>query len=311
MVGFSLFFIILQCIFNILMRYYQVIFKITSPEKAVEDNTLSIGDVWDIVASLAGEAGFESFEQEDDQLTGYVQTTLFDQSLLDGLLATLPFEDLQITYTLKEAEDKNWNAAWEEEGFDPIIVNNRCVIHDIHHPAPREDFEMDITIDARQAFGTGTHETTRMIVGSLLDLPLKGKRVLDCGCGTGILSIVAAKLGASKVLGYDIDEWSVRNTQHNAEINGVSGMDVLLGDVSVLETVTETFDVVLANINRNILMHDLPIICKHMAGHATLIISGFYEEDEVILLDLMVSLGMQFAEKRTDNRWCMLRFERG
>ncbi|MBQ6658408.1 MAG: 50S ribosomal protein L11 methyltransferase, partial [Prevotella sp.] len=247
----------------------------------------------------------------DGQLTGYVQTTLFDQSLLDGLLATLPFEDLQVTYTLKEAEDKNWNAAWEEEGFDPIIVNNRCVIHDIHHPAPREDFEMDITIDAHQAFGTGTHETTRMIVGCLLDLPLKGKRVLDCGCGTGILSIVAAKLGVSKVLGYDIDEWSARNTQHNAEINGVSGMDVLLGDVSVLETVTETFDVVLANINRNILMHDLPIISRHMAEHTTLIISGFYEEDETILQELMVSLGMQLTEKRTDNRWCMLRFERG
>jgi ribosomal protein L11 methyltransferase len=149
-----------------------------------------------------------------------------------------------------------------------------------------------------------------MIVGCLLDLSLKGKRVLDCGCGTGILSIVAAKLEAKEVLGYDIDEWSVRNTEHNAQLNDVPAIKALLGDVSVLETVTGTFDIVLANINRNILMHDLPIISKHMAEHATLIISGFYEEDGTILQDLTASLGMQLAEKRTDNRWCMLRLER-
>ena len=309
MIGFSLFFIILQYIFNIQMKYYRVIFKITAPEDTLHDPSFFIEDVWDIVAALAGEAGFESFEQENDRLVGYVQTTLFEQELLDQLLTTLPFDNLQVTYALEDAEDKNWNAAWEEAGFEPIVIDDRCVIHDMHHPAPAA-IPLDITIDAQQAFGTGTHETTRMIVGCLLDLPLKGKRVLDCGCGTGILSIVAAKLGAKEVLGYDIDEWSVRNTEHNAEINKVLKIKALLGDVSGLETVTETFDVVLANINRNILMHDLPIISKHMAEHATLIISGFYEEDKELLLSTAASFGMQLAEQRTDNGWCMLRLER-
>ncbi len=292
------------------MKYYKVIFKIIASEEVFQDTSLLISDVWDIVAALAGEAGLESFEQDEKGLTGYVQTTLFEQGLLDELLSTLPFSNLQVTYSLEDAEDKNWNERWEEEGFEPIVIDNRCVIHDTHHTISADAFPIDITIDARQAFGTGTHETTRMIVGSLLDLPIKGKRVLDCGCGTGILSIVAAMLGASEVLGYDIDEWSVRNTEHNAEINEVPEIKVLLGDVSVLETVTESFDIVLANINRNILMHDLPIISKHMAEHATLIISGFYEEDKDLLLSIAASFGMHLVEKLTDNHWCMLRLER-
>ncbi len=274
-----------------------------------EELFFSREDVMDVIASMAGEAGFESFEQEEGVLTGYVRTTLFDQALLDHLLSTLPFREMRVSYTVKEAEDKNWNAAWEETGFEPIFVGERCVIHDRHHPVTVAPSMMDITIDARQAFGTGTHETTRMIVGCLLDLPLKGKKVLDCGCGTGILSLVSAKLGARKVLGYDIDEWSVRNTQHNAEINGVPDITVLWGDVSVLETVTETFDVVLANINRNILIHDLPIIRRHMAEHVTLIISGFYEEDKEMLLSTADSFGIHLVEERTDNHWCMLRLE--
>ncbi|MBP5278105.1 MAG: 50S ribosomal protein L11 methyltransferase [Prevotella sp.] len=289
------------------MKYYKVIFKFIAPEETIDDTSLIKEDVWDIVAALAGEAGFESFEQDEEELTGYVQTTLFDQGLLDQLLSTLPFDNLQVEYSLEDAEDKNWNAAWEEEGFEPIVIDSRCVIHDMHHPAPT-DISLDITIDAQQAFGTGTHETTRMIVGCLLDLPIKGMRVLDCGCGTGILSIVAAKLGASEVLGYDIDEWSVRNTGHNAGINEVPEIKVLSGDVSVLETVTGSFDIVLANINRNILMHDLPIISKHMAEDATLIISGFYEEDKDLLLSTAASFGMHLVEQRTDNGWCMLRF---
>ena len=156
----------------------------------------------------------------------------------------------------REAEYRNWNEQWENEGFEPIVIDGRCIIHDTKHPAgdkAPDSPTLDITIEARQAFGTGTHETTRMIVGELLKMDLKGKRILDCGCGTGILGIVASKCGASEIVAYDIDEWSVENARHNAKLNGVKNMEVLEGDRNVLSHVSGVFDVVLANINRNIL----------------------------------------------------------
>lgn len=144
-----------------------------------------------------------------------------------------------------------------------------------------------LTSPSRQSgrFGTGTHETTRLIVGQLLQMDLKGKRVLDCGCGTGILGIVASKMGAQSVVGYDIDEWSVENARHNAELNGVRNMEVLEGNQSVLSHVSGIFDVVLANINRNVLMADMPAMKEVMSHEGILILSGFYAEDGIMIAE--------------------------
>ena len=162
-----------------------------------------------------------------------------------------------------------------------------------------------VAIDAQQAFGTGNHETTRMIVAHLLSTDLNGKRVLDCGCGTGILGIVAAMRGATEVVGYDIDDWSVKNSQHNAKLNGVE-MEVLEGDKSVLSHINGMFDIILANINRNILLNDMNAFSEVMTTGAQLILSGFYKEDSQLLFECAERLNLHETCRMTENNWCAL-----
>ena len=276
-------------------------------------------DATDLLAALAGEAGFESFEETPTGLKGYVQQQLFDQSTLQTALADFPFDNVDITYTIREAEDRDWNEQWEQEGFDPIVLPG-LVIHDgrnlppdvssLHTP---HSTLLEIEIDARQAFGTGTHETTRMICSELISLltphSTLPERVLDCGTGTGILSICALKLGATEAVGYDIDEWSVDNARHNAVINRVDDrFTSLLGDASILNKVEGTFDLVLANINRNILLADMPAFKQKMAPGATLILSGFYTSDCPMLIDKAATLGLTLQKQKEDHDWACLVF---
>ena len=171
--------------------------------------------------------------------------------------------------------------------------------------------KLSVEIDAHMAFGTGTHETTRMICRQLLDMPLEGKRVLDCGCGTGILGICALKLGAASCVGYDIDEWSADNTRHNAVINHVDDrLESLCGDATLLSRFAAEFDVVLANINRNILLHDMEHFVRVMAPGATLILSGFYQADCKMLEEKALSLGLHFATVTTDGDWACCLFKK-
>ena len=155
-------------------------------------------DVRDVLAAVAGDAGFETFEETDEGLNGYVQQTLFDQTALDEALEAFPFEEASITYEVAEAEDQDWNAEWEAEGFEPIVVaDGQLVVHDGRHlPATSHQSPVTIEIDARMAFGTGTHETTRLMLTTLLSLAPHFSSILDCGTGTGILAIAALKLGA-------------------------------------------------------------------------------------------------------------------
>lgn len=283
------------------MKYYEVEFRINGSESLMQDAR-------DLVAAMAGEAGFETFEDTDNGLKGYVQTTLFDDESLKEALADFPFDDVEISYSVKEAEYKDWNEQWEQEGFHPIDVDGRCIIHDGRHlPEQMPDTAISVEIDAKLAFGTGTHETTRMIVSRLLDTDLIGKDVLDCGCGTGILGIVALKCGARRAVGYDIDEWSADNARHNAVINGVDkNYQSLLGDASVLDTIEETFDVVVANINRNILLADMQAFKTKMKPGAALLISGFYRSDAEVLEAKAKSLGLAVDGMAYDGEWTML-----
>lgn len=263
----------------------------------------------DLLPDLMGEVGFESFEDTPDGLKGYIPADLMDTNSLKQVLETFPLEDVNITYTLSDTEDKNWNEAWENKGFAPINIDNRVLVYDARTGRkPAGDSLINIGIEAKQAFGTGTHETTRMMIGAMLQLSLRGKRVLDCGCGTGILGIAALKLGAEAVVGFDIDEWSVENTQHNAAINEVDNIEVFHGDAHVLSHVSGVFDVVLANINRNILLNDMPTYLEIMNAGSVLIISGFYEEDVKLLDEKANSLGLVKTSQKTDNHWCCLTF---
>ena len=281
------------------MKYYEVDFTIMPCSQ----------DAQDILSALAGEAGFETFEETATGLKGYVQQALFDEDALQQVLDGFPFENVSLSYSIQEAEDKDWNEQWEQEGFEPIVVRDgKLVIHDGRH-LPNNTAEVQIEIDAHLAFGTGTHETTRMICGMLLDMQLNGLRVLDCGCGTGILGICALKLGAASCVGYDIDEWSADNTRHNAVINRVDDhLTTLCGDASVLSGFDAEFNLVMANINRNILLNDMEHFRSVMAPGAQLILSGFYKNDCALLESKAQTLGLSLKATRTDGDWACLLF---
>lgn len=282
------------------MKYFEVEFTI---------NPMS-ADASDLLAALAGDAGFETFEEAENGLKGYVQQSLFDEDALRSCIADFPIEGISIIYNVREAEDRDWNEQWEQEGFEPIIIPP-LAIHDGRH-LPEVESEISIEIDAKLAFGTGTHETTRMICKELISTvpELEEGRVLDCGTGTGILSIAALKLGASEAVGYDIDEWSADNARHNAIINRVDErFTSLLGDASVIDTIEGEFDLVLANINRNILLADMPRFVSKMHSGSKLILSGFYTADSPLLIQKAADLGLTFVSQNQDQDWACLVFK--
>ena len=282
------------------MKYLVAEFKIEC-----QDGMIQIAR--DLLTDALGEAGFETFEDTEDGIKGYVQESLFDENAMNDVISNFMLPDVSINANIQEAEYKNWNEEWEEAGFERININDSITIYDARHDDGNGIASgISIGIETKQAFGTGTHETTRMIVSTLLNIDLKGKRVLDCGCGTGILGIAASKLGASEVVGYDIDEWSSKNAIHNAELNGVGNMKVMLGDASVLKSVEGKFDVVLANINRNILLADMPAFVSVMADESLLILSGFYASDVDLLIEKAASLGLSKIDSKSDSEWTCL-----
>ena len=282
------------------MKYLVAEFKIEC-----QDGMIQIAR--DLLTDALGEAGFETFEDTEDGIKGYVQESLFDENAMNDVISNFMLPDVSISANIQEAEYKNWNEEWEEAGFERININDSITIYDARHDDGNGIASgISIGIETKQAFGTGTHETTRMIVSTLLNIDLKGKRVLDCGCGTGILGIAASKLGASEVVGYDIDEWSSENAIHNAELNGVGNMKVMLGDASALKSVEGKFDVVLANINRNILLADMPAFVSVMADESLLILSGFYASDVDLLIEKASSLGLSKIDSKSDSEWTCL-----
>ena len=288
------------------MKYYVANFDIECAEEMLQPAR-------ELLSAAACEAGFEAFEDTDNGIAGYVQRTLYDKEVLDAAIADYMPEGTQVTYNIEEVPDQDWNQGWEDQGFEPIGVSDHLVIYDAKHTDMSmfagDDGVMRIFIEARNAFGTGTHQTTRMILRRLLGMDLTGKSVLDCGCGTGILGIVALRLGANRVLGYDIDEWSSENAKHNAALNGVENLDVLLGDASVLDGVKEEFDVVIANINRNILLNDMIAFRSHLKTGGRLILSGFYETDVPMLEQAAQSNGLTIIDVVTDGEWACAMFE--
>ena len=262
--------------------------------------------VIDVLAAVLGEAGFESFVEREGGLTAYIQQSLYNEETLKTELANFPIPDTEITYVFTEAEDKNWNEEWEKNFFQPIVIGNRCVIHStFHQDVPKAEY--DIVINPQMAFGTGHHETTSLIIGELLDSELTGKSLLDMGCGTSILAILARMRGAPPCTAIDIDEWCVRNSIENIELNGVTDIAVSQGDASALAG-KGPFDVVIANINRNILLNDMKQYAACMHPGSELYMSGFYVDDIPVIRQEAEKNGFTFVHHQEKNRWAAVKF---
>lgn len=277
------------------MKYFEVTFTILPYSETASD----------VLSALTAEIGFESFVECEGGMQAYVQQSLFDEAALKAILSDFPMPDTQITYTITEPEDKNWNEEWEKNFFQPIVIEGRCVIHStFHKDYPKAEY--DIVINPQMAFGTGHHETTSSILGALLEADLKGKSVLDMGCGTSILAILASMRGADRVTAIDIDDWCVNNSRDNIVLNHLNNITVELGDASLLKG-REPFDVVIANINRNILLNDMHAYADCMHSGSEIYMSGFYVEDIDAIRQCGESLGLEFVGYREKNRWAAVK----
>ena len=262
----------------------------------------------DLLASMLGEIGFECFEETSRGIVGYCPAPAFDEDAMKQTVAELPIDDTSlIAYRIETIADQNWNAVWEQNGYEPIEVSSECIIHGSNKEI-LQDYKYDIIINPVQSFGSGYHETTRMILTYLLDMDIDDKAVLDMGCGTGVLGILACLRGAGSLVAIDIDEWSWRNAIENIEANDIEGAEVIHGDASQLAEFPNCFDIVLANINRNILLNDMEAYIGAMTNSAQLIMSGFYLEDLDMIRSKAESLGLHYLDHRTDNDWTAVRF---
>ncbi len=258
----------------------------------------------DIMSAILGEKGFESFTFSDDVLKAYVSESVFSESLLKEAKDEFPM-DVEITSDYEIVESKNWNEEWEKNYFQPIVIGNECVIHSsFHQDTPEARF--DILIDPKMSFGTGHHETTSLMLAELLKLDVTGKSFLDMGCGTAVLAILARMKDASPVTAIDIDEWAYENSLENIRLNHVSDITVKLGGAELLGT--ETYDIILANINRNILLHDMHRYISCMHTGSLLFMSGFYTEDIPMIREEAEKHGLTFVSHSEKNRWVAVQF---
>ena len=275
------------------MQYSQAIFRIEAKEEFVKD----------VLTQQLADMGFESFvDQEDQTMTAYIPSEKLNMSELQQLLEDFPFKGITLVST-ERCEDKDWNQEWERNSFQPIMIGDECIIHaPFHKNLPTCKY--DIVIDPKMAFGTGTHQTTSLILSELLKSDLQGKSLLDMGCGTAVLAILAKKLGANPVTAIDIDDWCTENAKENCELNDIRDIEILLGDAKLLQG--RHFDVILANINRNILLMDMPRYKATLNPDGRLIMSGFYQEDIPVLQEKAEELGMKLDHTATRDNWAMV-----
>jgi ribosomal protein L11 methyltransferase len=250
-----------------------------------------------------GEIGFESFLPTEESLAAYISEPLFDEVKLKTLVTEFPFE-AAIEYKVTQIESKNWNEEWEKNFFEPIVIGNDCVIHSsFHKNVPKAKY--DIVIDPKMAFGTGHHETTSLVIGRILQMELEGKTLLDMGCGTAVLAILAAMRGAKEIVAIDIDTWCTENSIENIAINNIKGINVQLGGAELLNGLH--FDIVLANINRNILLTDMEQYANCLSSGGELYMSGFYEEDVPLIEAEANRNGLSLIDFNEKNNWVVVK----
>ena len=258
----------------------------------------------DLLIAELGEVGFDTFEDTDEGFKAYIPSSNLDVQSIETVLLT-QVEDYSIEYTINDVEEQNWNALWESN-FNPIIVDDKCYVRATFHES-KPEFPYEIVIDPKMSFGTGHHQTTSMMLSFILDNDFENKNVLDMGCGTGILAILASKKSADSILAVDYDSICVDSVIENTALNNISNIEARLGSKEVIEGLT--FDTILANINRNILLDQLDTYSSVLKINGDLFISGFYvAEDLDILKAKCESVGFEFKEHKQKDAWCAARF---
>jgi len=256
----------------------------------------------EILIAELGYAGFESFVEHENGVTAYIQKAEYNEHILDDIYA-LKSEEFQISYIKEEIAQVNWNSEWEKN-FNPIQVDNLVSIRAPFHENP--NLEYDIVIEPKMSFGTGHHETTHMMVQHLLTLDLKDKKVLDMGCGTGILAIFAEMKGAQPIDAIDIDKWCYENSIENCERNKCEHISVFEGDASLL--INKKYDLIIANINRNILLNDIRTYANCLNDNGVLLLSGFYQEDISIIDTEASKYKLKLDNIIERNNWVALKY---
>jgi ribosomal protein L11 methyltransferase len=271
--------------------YISYTFKVSPKELATE-----------ILIAELGEVGFESFVENEEGVEAFIQKTDWSAQILDDIYV-LKSGEFQISYEMLEIAQTNWNIEWEKN-FNPIQVDGLVSIRAPFHENP--NLKYDIVIEPKMSFGTGHHETTHMMVQHLLELDVAGKKVLDMGCGTGILAIFAEMKGAKPIDAIDIDNWCYQNSLENVERNNRKYITVYEGDASLLKN--KKYDVIIANINRNILLNDMQVYASCLDENGVILLSGFYKED-IPVIDAEVSkYGLKLDKQIERNNWVALRY---
>ena len=256
----------------------------------------------DMLITMLAEIGFDSFMDDAMGLKAYCSADNRDDLAVENLLLEPSFSDIRLL-KVEEMPDKDWNEVWEAS-YQPVVVNDRCRVRaPFHEPDP--SFEFDLVIEPKMSFGTANHETTAQIIQLMLETDFHGKTVLDMGSGTAVLAILAKKLGAAHTVAIDNDEWAYRNAFTNTELNGVSDIEIILGDASAIQG---SFDVVLANINRNILLRDMHLYVAAMRPYAHIFFSGFYTEDLESIKAEAERLGLHYCRHLSRNNWVAAEF---
>ena len=275
------------------MEYLEFTFKINATEER------------EILIAELNKQGFDGFVEESDFFMAYIPSEIYNKETLAQLIK-LHSPNTSITYDHKIIKEKNWNEEWEKN-YPSVLIAGKCLIRAPFHK-PVENILYDIIIEPKMSFGTAHHETTSLMIETIMETDMKGLNVLDMGCGTGVLAILASKLGAKQVTAIDNDEWSFINAKENTERNAANNVNVLLGDAELLNE--KTFNVILANINRNVLTKDIPNYASCLNTNGILIVSGFYEDDIKIISEHADLSGLFYSRHELKNNWAVIVFKK-
>jgi ribosomal protein L11 methyltransferase len=257
----------------------------------------------DVLIAQLSELEFESFVETDNGFLAYIPESSFDESRLN-LVFSLYADFFKISFNSKVIKQQNWNKEWESN-FQPIDVAGKCYIHAPFHEA-KTNYEYNVIIEPKMSFGTGHHNTTQLMILKLMKMDVRGKSLLDMGCGTGVLAIVASMMGAAPLMAIDIDDWSYENTIENLEKNNINNVLVNKGNAQILDG--KIFNTILANINKNVLLADIPVYVSSLEKGGNLVLSGFFETDIPDLTAKAEQSGLKFEDKEVSDHWTMLHF---